>query len=129
MKNSGLFFLLFIGILSMASCSSGQNYSGTKLKTREDTVSYYLGITYGTSLKEAEVNTIFNYDAFGKGVQDASESDSLPVSEMEISMFLNTFFEGFQAEQLAVQYEDYIAENKSFLEENAKRDSVISLPN
>lgn len=129
MKHSGLVFLLIAGIMSMTSCSSGQNYSGTRLKTKEDSVSYYLGITYGTSLKEAEVSTIFNHDAFGKGIQDAIESDTLPVSQMEMNLFLEMFFGEFQESQLAVQYEDYIAENKLFLEENAQRDSVISLPN
>jgi len=128
MKNSGWFFLMIAGILSMTSCSSGQNYSGTRLKTKEDTVSYYLGITYGTSLKDADVHTIFNYDAFGKGIYDATESDTLPVSEMELSLFLSAFFEDFQVAQLAEEYEEYITENKSFLEANAIRDSVVSLP-
>ncbi|MBN2481158.1 MAG: FKBP-type peptidyl-prolyl cis-trans isomerase [Bacteroidales bacterium] len=112
----------------MASCSSGQQYSGTKLKTKEDTVSYFLGITYGSSLKQADVDVIFNYDAFGKGIYEATRSDTLPVSEIEINTYLNAFFAEFQEEQLKIQYEDYIAENKAFLEENAKNDSVISLP-
>ena len=113
----------------IASCSSGQNYSGTRLKTREDTVSYYLGITYGNSMKQANVNSIFNFDAFGKGIHDAVESDTMPVSSTELNAYLNMFFADFQEDQLKDQYKDYIAENESFLKQNAERDSVVSLPN
>lgn len=136
MKDSRLIILLFTGIFVMASCSSGQRYSMKKLKTREDTANYYLGIAYGSSMKQENVDHIFNADAFGKGVYDAIESDTMPVSLMELQLFLNTFItevqqeqQALREEQLTLEYEDYIAENKAFLEENAKKDSVVSLPN
>lgn len=136
MKDSRLIILLFTGIFVMASCSSGQKYSMKKLKTREDTASYYLGVAYGNSMKQENVDHIFQADAFGKGVNDAIESDTMPVPLMEIQLFLNTFFSEIQQEQqtlkeeqLALEYEDYIAENKAFLAENATKDSVVTLPN
>ncbi|MBN1158570.1 MAG: FKBP-type peptidyl-prolyl cis-trans isomerase [Bacteroidales bacterium] len=128
MKNLRLIIFFIAGMFTIASCSSGQQYAGTKLKTKEDTVSYFLGITYGSSLKQAEVDKIFNYDAFAKGIVDASKSDTMPVSEIEINAYLSMFFEEFQEDQLKIQYEDYIAENKAFLDANAKEDSVVSLP-
>ncbi len=136
MKDSRLVILLVTGIFVMASCSNGYKYSMKKLKTREDTASYYLGIAYGTSMKQENVDHIFQADAFGKGANDAIESDTMPVSLMEIQLFLNTYFSEIQQEQqvlreeeLALEYEDYIAENKAYLEENAKKDSVVTLPN
>lgn len=115
-------------LITLSSCGSGQNYSGTRLSSREDTVSYYLGMTYGTSMKTASVDDIFNYKAFAKGVQEAIESDSLSVSDYEIQMYLSNFFADFQEVQLEEDYKDYIAENSTFLEENSKKDSVITLP-
>jgi len=129
MRNfSNFFALAFTGMLFMASCSSGQNYSNVKLNTKEDTVSYYLGISYGSSMKEAYVDSIFNYEAFAKGISDAFNTEGEVVSNYLIQTYLNMFFTEFQEEQIRNQYQDYIAENDLFLEENAQRDSVVTLP-
>lgn len=132
MKNfrSPLLFSSITAIMiTFASCGSGQKYSGTRLTSREDTVSYYLGMTYGTSMKTANVDDIFKHKAFIKGVQEAINSDSLKVSDYEIQEYLNSFFTDYQEIQLKEEYKDYIAENKTFLEENGKKDSIVSLPN
>jgi len=131
MKN--IRFQLFIlsitaTLIIFASCGSGQKYSSTRLSSREDTVSYYLGMTYGASMKTASVDKIFNSKAFVKGVQEAIDSDSLTISDYEIQTYLNNFFVDFQEQQIQEDYKDYIAENKTFLDNNAKKDSVVTLP-
>ena len=115
-------------IIIITSCGSGMNYSSTRLTSREDTVSYYLGITYGMSVKQANVDDVVNYKAFGKGIQEAIASDSLAISDYEIQAYLSNFFTDYQEIQLEEQYKDYIAENETFLQENAKKDSIVSLP-
>jgi FKBP-type peptidyl-prolyl cis-trans isomerase FklB len=129
MKKIGyLFILSSIGILLVSSCSEEKKYSMVKLKTAEDTVSYYLGMYYGTGWKQSNIDSIFDYQAFNKGVSAAINNDSLPVTSYEIQTYLNAYFTKFQENQVSAQYKDYIDQNTAFLAENAKKDSVVTLP-
>lgn len=129
MKQSAIFISLFLsGVLIFSACSSEKKYAMVKLKTTEDTVSYYLGISYGTQLKQAEMDSIFNTQAFAKGMSEAMGSDSVSVSSFAIQTFLNSYFTQMQEKKMKDQYKDYIAENKSFLDENGKKDSVVTMP-
>jgi FKBP-type peptidyl-prolyl cis-trans isomerase FklB len=110
------------------TCSSEKNYAKVKLKTREDTVSYYLGMTYGSGLKQAKVDSIFNSTAFAKGMNEAIKSDSITISPYVIQNYLSAYFTEFQAKQLKIEYKEYIAKNNAFLESNSKKDSVVTLP-
>ncbi len=85
-------------------------------------------MTYGTGLKQAEIDSLFNYEAFVKGITEALSKDTLPVSQMMIQSYLNSFFMEFQQNKVKEQYKDYIAENKTFLVANSTKDSVVSLP-
>jgi len=123
-----LFVFSLIGLFIVSACSQNKKYASVKLKTKEDTVSYYLGLTYGNGIKQAKIDSIFNPEAFLRGIHQATKEDSLPVSSMVIQNFLNKFFSEFQQNQLKNQFKEYIAQNKAFLEENAKKDSVVSLP-
>jgi FKBP-type peptidyl-prolyl cis-trans isomerase len=130
MKNVRVILIFpFITFLFIASCNSEKNYAQVKLNSKEDSVSYYLGVSYGSGLKQSKIDSIFNSQAFLKGMNEAINSDTLPVSQFMIQTYLNSFFMEFQASQLKNEYKDYIAENKEFLVANAKKDSVVSLPN
>jgi FKBP-type peptidyl-prolyl cis-trans isomerase FklB len=123
--------LLAITVLSLlvfSSCSSEKKYAAVKLKSQDDSVSYYLGLSYGSGLKQAKIDSLFNSQAFMKGITDAVNKDSLPVSQFVIQTYLNKFFSELQTEQIKRQYKDYIAENNTFLESNSKKDSVVTLP-
>ncbi len=116
-----------LSLLILASCSADKKYATTKIKTKDDSVSYFLGLTYGSGLKQAGIDSLFDYNAFMKGVVEASKADSIKVSQYEVEAFLNKFFSDLQLEKMKREYKDYIAENKAFLEENAKKDSVVTL--
>ena len=123
--------LLVISILSLfiiSSCSSEKKYAAVKLKSQNDSVSYFLGLTYGSGLKQANIDSLFNDKAFMKGISDAVNKDTLPVSQFTIQTYLNKFFTEFQDKQTKIQFKDYIAENQAFLLANAKKDSVVTLP-
>jgi FKBP-type peptidyl-prolyl cis-trans isomerase FklB len=129
MKKCGNFLILItVAAMITFSCSKENRYSLVRLKTAEDSVSYYLGIYYGSGWKQNQMDSILNNQAFAKGVNAAFYNDSLPVSMMAIQDYLNKYFMEFQNKQLRNQYKDYIAENKAFLEDNAKNDSVVTLP-
>jgi FKBP-type peptidyl-prolyl cis-trans isomerase FklB len=127
-KIGNLLVISVLGLFIASSCSSEKKYAAVKLKSQEDSVSYYLGLTYGSGLKQAKIDSVFNYQAFMKGMTEAVKKDTLPVSQMAIQTYLNQFFVKFQEEQTKIQSKDYIAENKAFLEANSKKDSVITLP-
>jgi|WetSurSiteA1Bulk_404760.scaffolds.fasta_scaffold93505_1 FKBP-type peptidyl-prolyl cis-trans isomerase FklB len=129
MKKIGkLVILSLIGIFIVFSCTPEKKYSMVKLKTQEDSVSYYLGLTYGSGLKQAKFDSIIDYKSFMKGMSAAIEGDTMPVSQFVIQTYLSTYFRELQQKQLLIQYKDYIAENKAFLEANSKKDSVVTLP-
>jgi FKBP-type peptidyl-prolyl cis-trans isomerase FklB len=129
MKKIGyLLVLSAISLFVILSCSSEKKYASVKLKSQGDTVSYYLGLTYGSGLKQANIDSVFNNQAFIKGMNQAIKEDTLPVSQYAIQNYLNSFFVEFQQNQIKQQFKDYIAQNKAFLETNAKKDSVITLP-
>ncbi len=129
MKKSSIIFVISVfSVLMITSCSSGKKYSFTKIKSESDSLSYYLGLNYGGGLKQAKIDSVFNYNAFMKGMSEAIKDDSLPVPQMEIQTFLNKYFTALQEKQIQEQFKDYMAENKAFLEANSKKDSVITLP-
>jgi FKBP-type peptidyl-prolyl cis-trans isomerase FklB len=127
-KMRNLLGISFLCLFVISSCSSGKKYAAVKIKSQEDTVSYYLGLTYGSGLKQAKIDSLFNYEAFMKGMTQAVKEDTLPVSQFKIQTFLNKFFTELQDKQTKEQFKDYILENKTFLETNSKKDSVVSLP-
>lgn len=123
-----VFIFSLISLFILSACSQDKKYASVKLKTKEDTVSYYLGLTYGNGIKQAKVDSIFNAEAFLRGIHQATKEDTLPVSSFIIQSYLNTYFTELQQKQMKDQYKDYIAQNEAFLTENSKKDSVISLP-
>lgn len=123
-----LFIFSFIGLFIVSACSQDKKYASVKLKTKEDTVSYYLGLTYGNGIKQAKIDSLFNAEAFLRGIQQATKEDTLPVSSFIIQNYLNKYFTELQQNQMKEQYKDYIAQNEAFLADNANKDSVISLP-
>jgi FKBP-type peptidyl-prolyl cis-trans isomerase FklB len=129
MKKIGNWLILSaLSLIIISSCSSEKKYAAVKLKSQEDTISYYLGLTYGSGIKQANIDSVFSYPAFIKGMNESIQLDTLPVSQYDIQNYLNNFFVQFQQEQVKNQFKDYIAQNKTFLEANAKKDSVITLP-
>jgi len=119
-----LFVFSLISLFIISACSQDKKYASVKLKTREDSVSYYLGLTYGNGIKQAKIDSIFNSDAFMKGVKQSTKGDTLPVSVFVIQTYLNQYFSELQTNQQKAKFKDYIAQNKAFLESNAKKDSV-----
>jgi FKBP-type peptidyl-prolyl cis-trans isomerase len=119
-----LFVFSLISLFIISACSQDKKYASVKLKTKEDTVSYYLGLTYGNGIKQAKIDSLFNADAFLKGIQQATKGDSLPVSSFIIQTYLNTYFTDLQKSQMKEKYKEYIAQNEAFLVSNAKKDSV-----
>lgn len=123
-----VFVFSLISVFVISACSQEKKYASVKLKSKEDTVSYYLGLAYGSGIKQAKIDSVFQSEAFQKGLFQAIKEDTLPVSTNEMQGYLSAFFAELQQNQIKIQYKDYIEQNKAFLVENAKKDSIVSLP-
>lgn len=112
--------LVITGTILFTSCNKKKDYSNVKLKNELDTASYYLGIFWGRNAQSGGLDEL-NYEALAKGLQAALEKDStLPPSYV-----MQTYLQAFSVKRM---FKDYKAENEKFLEENAKKDSVQTLP-
>jgi len=127
-KFSNILAISVLSLFIISSCGSDKKLSFTKLKNQDDTASYYLGLSYGYGIKQAKIDSLFNYNAFAKGVNAAVKEDTLPVSQQEMSEYLNEFFGEIQKKQVEKEFKSHREENKAFLENNAKKDSVVTLP-
>jgi len=85
-------------------------------------VSYALGLSLGNNLLGSGVKTL-DYARMAKGIQDVLEQNEPDMSYEEAQAIISEFFEKLQAKMS----EKGQGEGKAFLEENAKRDGVITL--
>ena len=93
------------------------------IQTDLDQASYSLGMNIGTSLKGEGVTEI-NAEMFAKGLSDMMKDEKLEISLQEAYETIQTFL----AQANAKKFEKNITESKKFLEENAKRPEVVTLP-
>ena len=93
------------------------------IQTDLDKASYSLGMNIGTSLKGEGVSEI-NSEMFAKGLSDMMKGEKLEISIQEAYETIQTFL----AQANAKKFEKNITEGKKFLEENAKRPEVVTLP-
>jgi len=88
-----------------------------------DKVSYALGLSLGNNLLGSGVTTL-NYANLAKGIQDVLENNPHEMTDQEAQAVISTFFQSLQ-ESMGGKAQ---SEGKTFLDENAKRSEVITLP-
>ena len=115
-----------IASIAFSSCEmpkgGGKEFSGD-LKTDKDSISYALGLTYGSSLKQSEIDSI-DFSVFKAAGEAAMAGDSTLMEAREAQMYVQNFARQAQEKKMKAQYGDRIAENEQFLVENAKRAEV-----
>jgi FKBP-type peptidyl-prolyl cis-trans isomerase FklB len=99
------------------------------LKTQKDKASYSIGLDIGNSLKTQAID--INPDALAQGIRDAYSGNKPVLSENEINEVMTVF----KKEAMAKQQERTKAlsdknkkEGEAFLNENKKKEGVITLP-
>jgi len=117
-----VFSILVSAIILLASCGGGKPNYKVSLKTDSDSVSYYYGYFSGKQSKEQglEINT----DALAKGWQDGQNGVEIKESMEEVNMFMQKYFMNLQARNS----EKALKEGQSFLENNKKKQGVVTLP-
>lgn len=125
-----LFLLLAIVMVACQSSSDNQSSSGNiSLKTEKDSLSYSLGAQIGESLKLG-VDDI-DLSVLAKGLRDAATGQEKLCSDEDIRKnvmkFQKVMRTKFQEDQKR-RGEASKAEGEKFLEENKKKEGVVTLP-
>ncbi|MBN1158543.1 MAG: FKBP-type peptidyl-prolyl cis-trans isomerase [Bacteroidales bacterium] len=128
MKKYGFFVgLTIIWAFLTDSCTSNPEHM--VLKTREDTLSYYIGLRFGSEMKQSYRDSMLNYDAFARGIYECFHlDDSMLYPRYLAEAYVEVFFDEYDQKQLDIRFRDNKTANRVFLEENAKKDSVVTLP-
>lgn len=120
MRTFAISMLVITGTILFTSCNKKKDYSDVKLKTEVDTASYYLGVFWGKNAQNGGLDEL-NYEALVKGVQASMEKDTTVPPTYVMQSFLQLY-------SVKKMFKEYKADNEKFLDENAKKDSVQTLP-
>ena len=120
MKFRVIFVTAFVGILTLISCQ--KNINTARLSSEIDTISYYIGLSIGSNLKESPLKDI-NYLALAKGLKDAQDNDELEYDPYEINMKITSYMEKLESSQS----QSNLLEGEAFLEKNKNRTDVTTL--
>lgn len=97
------------------------------MNTDMDKISYIIGRQIGGDFKKQGIE--INFDHFSQGARSAFLGEKSEISEEETNTVMSTFQAKMQEEMMRMQGEmagKNQAEGKAFLEENAKREGVIT---
>ncbi len=86
-------------------------------------ISYALGLNIGHNISGAGIKGLV-IDKFIDGIRDVLEKKSQAITTEEAQALLNSYFANLQAEQA----EEQMKAGKEYLEANAKKEGVITLP-
>ncbi len=126
MKQTALLLSLSFLVFTFTSCDGqkkDKSSSDGKLNTQVDSVSYGIGATIGRNLKKDGLDSI-NVDLLSKGIKEIFEGKESTMTSEQAQAVIGTYIQGMQAKK----QEANIATGKAFLDENSKKEGVITLP-
>ncbi len=88
-----------------------------------DKLSYALGLSIGQNLKSSGVNNL-QYQDLAQGIEDILALNPTKITMQEAQQLLQNYFSQLEKETAAAEKE----KGKQFLEENAKRQNVHTIP-
>lgn len=86
-----------------------------------DKISYALGLGIGHQLKNMGIEN-FSVEDFAQSIKDVMEDKATAMTSQEAQALLNTYFQ----EKQKAESQKAISEGKAFLEENAKKEGVVT---
>ena len=127
---SYLILLLAVSIIGVNMCQD--KLTKDDLKTQKDKVSYSIGVNIGMNLKMNQFE--IDPSLLIKGLKDALTNDTSVqrlMTDEEVTQTLNQLQQEMSAKQQKMQEESAgknKAEGEKFLEENKKKEGVVTLP-
>jgi len=123
--NSGIF--LFLALTAISCNDIEKQVEKVELKTKMDTISYIIGLDYGTGIRGQKIEP--NQLAIYKGLNDGLAGNSILTDSLKEKL-IDDFNEELKI-RLEKEGEKIVARNKvdgaKFLEENRKKEGVIQL--
>lgn len=110
-------------MILLVSLFSFSVLNAQELKNAEDSLSYAVGILWGQAIKQQGITSI-NTDLVGYAIGDALKGEE---GKMDIKA-ANTVLRNYMEQKKAIEKNRNMAEGEAFLRENAKRESVVTLP-
>ena len=121
MKTKNLLLSFAVAIMAMGCNSGSTTQTSAPLKTTADTVSFYYGYLMGSQMQD-----IFkvNVSALVAGMNSAIQEKKVDVDPREMDMFINNFMQ----KEYMKKVEENLTKGKEFMEKNAKKSGVDTLP-
>ena len=121
MKTKNLLLSFAVAIMAMGCNSGSTTQTSVPLKTTADTVSFYYGYLMGSQMQD-----IFkvNVSALVAGMNSAIQEKKVDVDPREMDMFINNFMQ----KEYMKKVEENLTKGKEFMEKNAKKSGVDTLP-
>ncbi len=107
-----------LAIFILLTGASAQNNT-----LKMDSVSYSLGVLMAQNLQQQGFNQL-DVASLARGLEDVLKSNPLQINAYQANEIVSNYMQAQQAKQ----YEGAIAQGKKFLEDNAKRKGVVTLP-
>jgi len=123
MKTLKILSVLAIAVMITASCAqekTSQQPAGIT-KAQVDSASYAVGVSLGSMLKQANFGKL-NMPEVYKAIADVLDEKTLKIDEMKA----NEVIQNFAMKRQAAAGEENKATGEKFLQENGKKDSVVT---
>ena len=119
------FFLISgTAILGLTSCQAQKKESNkNSLSTQTDSVSYGIGLSIGQSLKKDNLNEI-DADLIASGIKAVFKSDSSLMKPAQAQIVIQRYMQANAQKKGQANLE----KGKKFMEDNGKKEGVITLP-
>ncbi len=116
------FYLLGILVISLSACNKNQEKtSSVDLKTKQDSVSYSLGVVIANSIQKDNYYGDINYDAFVQGFKEfIAENSKISADEAE------KFLKQYNADKALSDMKKAKEENDKFMSDNAKKEGITT---
>ena len=119
MKN----IIILSSLILFLACKTEKPKESASLITELDSVSYSLGVNIGENIKKQFEN--INLDNFEAGIKDVLEKElETKISDNQAQAIINSYFSKKQKKES----ESMIEEGANYLQENAKKEGVTTLP-
>ncbi|MEA1897401.1 MAG: FKBP-type peptidyl-prolyl cis-trans isomerase [Bacteroidota bacterium] len=120
------FISLVVLIIISFSCSNKENVN-LEIKNELDSVSYFIGLILGENLPRDGFDTT-NTWLVAKGLSDYYENNDLLIEVEDYREFIEAFASREKIKKYLLKYGGVKLEGEKFLEENSKREGVVTLP-
>ena len=123
------FICIGLTLLSTMSCSNPTGKSVTKLETKQDSISYSIGMEIGMNFNTQSVDV--NTDVFAQGFHDTYTESTPLLEESEMKIVTQNYRQELRSKQdesRKQQIEENKVDGEKFLAENSTKARVIVLP-